>query len=131
MLVGLTMFFSIAAFVISLWYVHTANFGQEQVAWTVSGPLDNFPQNHVLAGLIPITMTLPNNMLEWVGKEYTFDCPGTTPQEVKIQPGALTTTWDGVNTKITCTGPLAGFSFRVIRQDLIRITSSSGVVLSP
>ncbi len=132
MLVGLTMFFSITAFVLMIATWWSTSFATSQSVWTVSGPLSNFPRHHVLAGTIPLVMTLPNNMLEYVGKEYVVDCPTLVPHEVKFLPGALVTTWDGTNTIVTCTGPNAGFTFRVITQNVIRITSpaSAGVVYS-
>lgn len=79
-------------------------------------------------------MTLPNNLIEFVGTEYHIDCASPLGHTVTIVPGVLTTTWDGINRVMTCdAGPAggAGVSFRVVTPSLIRIVSVRNVVFSP
>lgn len=123
---------SIVSFIVVFVIWHNTTFSTTQNVYTTSGMLSNFPQNHVLSAAVPLAMTLPNNMLEFIGAEYTIDCPTPVAHSVTIQAGTLTTTWDGVNRKVTCTGPRVGLSFRVISSSVVRVTSpsSAGVVYS-
>jgi hypothetical protein len=132
--VGIITFFSIAAFIIALIAYYSNAFSTTQRIYTTNAPIQTSPANHVLAASIPLAMTLPNNLVEYVGAHFSIDCASPLNHVVSIQPGVLPTTWDGTNKVMTCnlgaTGG-AGVTFRVVTPNLIRIESSKDVVFSP
>lgn len=132
--VGVITFFSIAAFAIALISWSNTSFTTSYRTYTVNGVIRTSPAQHILAGTVVQAMTLPNNLVEYVGTEYHIDCASPLPHSVTILPGVLTTTWDGVNRVMTCNaGPVggAGVSFRVVTPSLIRLVSARNVVFSP
>jgi hypothetical protein len=88
--------------------------------------------NHVLYNVGPpyLTMTLPNNLIEYIGAQYNIVCanPGHV---IRISSGPLTTTFDALgHTIATCTQPFSGLSIQVFSSSHMRIISSNGVVFS-
>jgi hypothetical protein len=132
--VGVITFFAIAAFIIALIAYYSNAFSTTQRVYTVNGVIQTSPANHVLAASIPLAMTLPNNLIEYVGTTFRIDCASPLNHVVSITPGVLTTSWDGTNKVMTCNlGAVggAGVTFRIITPSLIRIESSKDVVFSP
>jgi hypothetical protein len=130
--VGVITLFAIAAFVVALYAWSQTSFATSYRTYTSNGMLATSPANHVLVASIPLVMTLPNNLLEYVGGLYHVDCASPLAHTLTIQPGVLPTSWDGVNKKMTCTlGIPGGVTFRVVTPTLIRVVGSSNVVFSP
>ena len=124
---------ALVAIVISGAVYMSATFPTSQTVYSdgAAGVLAAWPQNQVLAGgTAPLAMTLPNNVIEFVGKQYTVDCATLPHHTITILGGSLTTTWDGVHKVATCGGPFTGFSFRVINNNYIRVTASTGVTFT-
>jgi hypothetical protein len=131
--VGIVISCSIVALVLSIIAWSQTSFTTSQRAYTTNGMITTSPSNHVMTATIPLLMTLPNNLIEYMGGEYHIDCIGGVPHSVVIQPGILNTKWDGVNTIMTCNNPApggAGISFRVTAINGIRIVASRNVVFS-
>jgi hypothetical protein len=88
---------------------------------------------HTLAGpTAPITVTLPNSLADFVGKQYHIDCTtGTIPHVAQITAGIIPTTWDGIHRRATCSpGPVSGFTFVVLSPGQVRVVASTNVVFS-
>jgi hypothetical protein len=132
--VGVITFFSIAAFIVALIAYFSNAFSTTQRIYTTNGVIQTSPANHVLAASIPLSMTLPNNLLEFVGSRFSIDCASPLNHVVSITPGVLPTSWDGVNKVMTCNlGAVggAGVTFRVVTPSLIRVESSKDIVFLP
>lgn len=134
--VATVIVFSITAFGVSIFANEKANYPTtHRVYSTIGGTqlMQTSPHAHLLASTTGlITISLPNNLVEYVGKLYSVDCVTPFAHVIQIQAGTLTTTWDGTNRKATC-NPLvsgAGFSFRVVTQSSIRIIDPRGVTFS-
>jgi hypothetical protein len=131
--VGVVVFFAIFSFVISLWAWSQSSFATSYKTYTTNGGINTWPAQHILAASIPLEMTLPNNLLEFIGAEYHIDCASPLAHSITIIPGVLSTTWDGTNRVLTCNASPAGgagISFRVVTPTLIRIISSRNVVFN-
>lgn len=130
--VGVITLFAIAAFVVALYAWSLTSFATSYRTYTSNGGIATSPANHLLASSIPLVMTLPNNLIEYVGGLYHIDCASPLAHTVTIQPGVLATTWDGTNKVMTCTlGTPGGVTFRVVTPTLIRIVGSKSVTFSP
>ena len=133
LLVAAVVALSIVALVTATYAAHAATLSNAYTVHRVSSALASTPPGHVIAGTTAITLTLPNNLVEHIGMTYNVDCASPLAHTIVIQPGTLFTTWDGVNRKATCnTGAsgVSGFSFHVISQTLIRITSTRQMIFS-
>lgn len=123
--------FSVFAFAASLIAFTSTRFASTQNVYTTSGPIQPTSMNQVLLSTGPLAMTLPNNMIEFIGASYNFVCatPGHT---ITILGGALPTTFDGVNRRATCTLAGAGFSIQVFNSLGMRTfaVSSVGITFS-
>jgi hypothetical protein len=131
--VGVITFCAIFAVVSSIWAWSQSGFATNYRTYATNGVIQTGPAQHILTAAIPLTMTLPNNLLEFVGTEYHLDCASPLAHTITIMAGVLPTTWDGTNRVVTCNAmPLggAGISFRVVTPSLIRIVSSRNVVFS-
>lgn len=123
---------ALAAVVLAYFAWRYALFGPTQVVYTVSGRLSTSPSGQVLQGATSaIAMTLPNNLLEYIGGFYHVECTTPFAHSVSIALGSLVTTWDGSHTVATCTGgPGSGFSYYVVNPFIIRIVSPTGITFS-
>lgn len=132
--VGVVVFFAILAFVVSLWAWSQSSFSTNYKSYSSNGAIQTWPAQHILVATLPLAMTLPNNLIEFVGSEYHIDCASPLPHTIRIMPGVLPTTWDGVNRVATCNAMPpggAGISFRIVAHNLVRIVSSRNVVFTP
>jgi hypothetical protein len=130
-LAAIVVSFSIFAFAASLIAFTSTRFASSQNVYTTSGTIQPTSMNQVLLSTGPLAMTLPNNMIEFIGASYNFACltPGHT---ITILGGALPTTFDGVNRRATCTLAGAGFSIQVMNSLSMRTfaVSSPGITFS-
>lgn len=130
--VAVITLFAIAAFVIALYAWSQTSFATSYKTYGSNTMIATWPANALLTATIPLAMTLPNNLVEYVGGLYHIDCASPLAHTVSIQPGVLPTTWDGVNKVFTCTlGVPGGVSFRVVTPSLVRVVGSRNVVFSP
>ena len=128
--------FAIISFIFSVWALNKTNFSTSEALYTTSGFIANSPAAHALVSTspTPLTMQLPNNLVEFIGGRYKIFCltPGVM-HKIKIQAGILPTTWDGVNTVATCNGVVPGtaIDFSVITTSVIQVWLSPGITFSP
>ena len=130
--VAAIVLFSIFALVFAMWALYNADYNISRTVYTSSAAIGYYPSNHILAGALPLIMTLPNNMINYLGgATYDIDC-GSSGHIVKIQPGTIPTTWPGGATQFVCDAAGGGVSFRVISSfpPLIRVTASNDVTFS-
>jgi len=101
-------------------------------SYVVSGPIRPSPYTiHLDATAAPQAMTLPDDLSDWVGREYAILSGSDQPHTVTIEAGSLGTTWDGVNKVATFGGAKGdGIMFHVIAKDLITVTFTKNIVLS-
>lgn len=86
---------------------------------------------HFVAASIPILRTLPNDLSDYIGAEYTIISTTAQSHKITISSGSLSTTWDGVNTVLTFGGSIGdGLKFNVISKNRIVITSPINIALS-
>lgn len=80
-----------------------------------------------------ISITVPNDLLDHVGRTYTVYSTTAFAHTLEISTvGPLTTSWDGVNKKATLGGAVGdGLTFVVIDRDKIVVTSNTNVAFSP
>jgi len=125
MAVGAIVAFSILSFFFSLWAWQSTQFAVSQHQYTMSGLIANSPYAAVLTGATAQEMTLPNNLIEYIGGNFRVVCVSPIGHSVKIIPGILTTTWDGTNNIATCPVgvPNAGFDYHVISQSIVYLTN--------
>lgn len=117
------------SFAIVAWF--DASFSLNYSTYTVSGPIASSPASHLLAGSLVMSMSLPNNLADYVGKFYHIDCASLLAHSITIAPGTLPTTWDGTHRVATCTlGAGGGLSFRVISPGQVRIVGSTSVTFT-
>lgn len=131
--IGAVVAFSVLAFIFSLWAWQSSLFLSQQYVYTTSGSLTPSRYASVLASpSIPLQMTLPNNLLEYIGGLFSVDCATSIGHKVTILAGILPTTWDGNNTVATCDPGYynAGFLFRVISQSSVRVIDPRGISFS-
>lgn len=131
--VGVIVFLAIFSLVFAVWSWSGSRFATSYKSYASNGIIQTGPGQHILVASIPLTMTLPNNLIEFVGSEYHIDCASPLAHTITITAGVLPTTWDGTNRVMTC-NPLplggAGVSFRVVTPSLVRIVASRNVVFS-
>ena len=126
------MSFSIFAFAASLVAYTSTSFPTKQIVYSASGVIANTPMNHVLYNVGPpfLTMTLPNNLIEFVGAQYNIVCINAG-HVIRIAPGPLTTTFNAAgNTIATCTEPFAGLSIQVFSSSHMRVIASNGITFT-
>ena len=131
--IGTIVAFAIFSFIFSLWAWQGSQFQVQQHVITQNGMLQSNRYAFVLASALPLDMTLPNNLIEFVGGLYSVDCATNAGHSVRITTGVLPTTWDGGNaTTATCIAgqPNAGFLFRVLSRSQIRVVDPHSVVFS-
>ena len=128
--VGAILAFAILAFFFGLWAWNSSTFHQRQAQYVASGVLANSPWAAVLTGTTAQEMTLPNNLIEYIYVNYRVVCVSPLGHKIKITPGVLPTTWDGVNTVANCPMGVvnAGFDFHVISQSIIYVSNVQGGV---
>lgn len=126
---GTIVGFSIVAFLFSLWAWQTSQYAGQQVVYYQSAAIVPSPFGIVLAGAVPMTMTLPNNLLEFIGGLYSVACASPAGHVIKITPGILNTRWIANATMAMCQPgyPNAGFLFHVLSQSSVRVMASDGV----
>ena len=110
------------------------------VAYTQDVPrLPAEPLSYVaVGGVTPLTFTLPNDLSDYVGRTYNWDC--STPasagveHKIRIETGPLPTYWIPALAYRTaaCNATAGGMTWHVVSKQLVRIVSTSeGVVFSP
>ncbi len=118
---GVVVAFAVLAFVAGMWAFYTAQFTTSFTQYTATAPMSSTPSSHVIVADSAITVTLPNNLVEFVGKTYNIDC-GTNFMHIwKIGAGLPQTTWDGTNTMAKCLSAGGGMTFHVVGQNYLRI----------
>jgi hypothetical protein len=132
LVVALIISLAAVALGLAIWARNSASFPTGQKLYSASGPISSSPSGHVFTGNTPQTMTLPHNLLEYIGGTYNIDCASPLAHVVRITPGVMGTSFDGTATMATCNAgqPDAGFTFRVITPARIRVISSNEVVFS-
>ncbi len=93
-----------------------------QRVYTTSTNFASTPFSHVAKGSIAVVLTMPNDLSDFLGRIYNFDCI-TADHTLVILPGTLVTTWTGVEgvRTATCLVAGAGFSFRVTSPSTVRL----------
>lgn len=127
--IGLVIAFSITSFAFALWAWNSSRFAGSQVVYYQSGIIPPTPYASVLGGALPMQMTFPNNLLEYIGGVYDVTCASPVGHTIILLPGILPLTWDGNHTKAVCQVGYenAGFMFRVIAHNRIRVIDPKGV----
>lgn len=129
--VGIVVVLAVFAIVFASWAWARTQFDTGVVFYSTNGPLHPSPASHNLqSSTLTLAMTLPHNLVEYVGGTYNVDCfqAGHT---VQILPGTLGTTWDGIaSTLATCTTSTGGFTFHVMSSNRVRIISQRNVIFS-
>lgn len=128
--IAVTVTFAIFGFAAGLYAILRTAFATTQIVYTISGGMQSTSMNQVLYSGAPLTMTFPNNMIEWIGAQYNFVC-ATPGHQIRILGGPLATSYDGVNHVATCTVANAGFSIQVYDSMAMRVLNSAGVTFSP
>ena len=129
---GAVVTFGVLAFVAGMWAFYTAQFTTSFTQYTATAPMSPTPSSHVIVADSLVTVTLPNNLVEFVGKTYNVDCGSNFLHVWKLGPGLPQTTWDGGTSTIAkCGGAGAGMTFHVVGQNYLRIISSTGMVFLP
>lgn len=133
--VGVVVFFALFAFIFSLYTWSIVSWNTSYKTYTSNAAIQPWPANHIIANSVALTMTLPNNLVEYMQGEYHIDCSGPvfSTHSIVITPGPMGATWDGTNRIATCSpAPLggAGISFRVVAPNLIRIVGVRNMVFS-
>lgn len=132
--IGTMMFMfllAVTALGLAIWGIAIANYGLYATNHVASGPILNRPFTHSLAGAAPLAMTLPNDLSNYIGREFKIYATTAQAHTVTIQPGALTTTWDGANTIATFGGAVGdGLTFVVTAIDKIAVISTTNIVFS-
>ncbi len=125
---GAVVTFGVLAFVAGMWAFYTAQFTTTFTRYTATAPMSSTPSSHVIVADSLVTVTLPNNLVEFVGKTYNVDCGSNFMHVWKLGPGLPQTTWNGADTIAKCGGAGAGMTFHVVGQNYLRIISSTGMV---
>jgi len=101
-------------------------------SYLTSGVIRHAPYAaHLDSSAAPLGMTLPNDLSDYIGKQYAVYSTTAQPHTITIDGGVLTTTWDGVNTIATFGGAVAdGLTFRVIAKNRIAILPPTNVAFS-
>lgn len=123
---------SIFAFAAALIAYLSTSFSTTQIVYSASATMATSPMNHVLYNMGPpfVTLTIPNNMIEYIGAQYNIAC-GNAGHVIRIAPGPLTTTFNALgNTVATCTAPFSGLSIQIISSSHMRIIASNGVTFT-
>lgn len=133
--VGAVVLLAIVGVSLAGWAWWGSRFAVSWKLYTSSSQLNSGSFAHVLAGTTPMTMTLPNNLIEFVGGLYSVDCASPLGHSIKISSGVLATSWTSngtITTVATCQPGVvnAGFLFRVISPTSIRVIDPQNVVLS-
>lgn len=117
---------------LAIWAHSAATFPNSQKLYSASGSLSSSYSGQVFTGNTAQTMSLPHNLIEFIGGTYNVECASPLAHVVQITPGPLGTSFDGTSTVATCNvgQPDAGFTFRVVTQSRIRIISSNQVIFS-
>ena len=128
--VGAILSFSVLGFVFALWAWQSTQFSVSQAQYVASGVIANRPYASSWAGTTAQVMSLPNNLIEYIGANFRIICASPLAQQVKITPSILTTTWDGTNPVANCPVgvPNAGFDFHVVSQSIVYVTNVNGGV---
>lgn len=131
-LVGLIVTIAVFAFVASLLAYLSTSFPTTQIVYSASTTMSTSPMNQVLYNVGPpyITLTIPNNLIEYIGAQYNFVCanPGHV---IRIAAGPLTTTFNALgNTIATCNEPFSGFSVQIFSSSHMRVIASNGVTFT-
>lgn len=128
---GVIVTFGVLAFVFGIWAFYTAQFTTSFSQYSASVQLSPQPSSHLIVGDSIITITLPNNLVEFVGKTYNIDCGTMFPHKIKLAAGSPQIKWDGVNTLATCAGAGSGFTFHVVSPFYLRIIGTPvGIMFS-
>ena len=123
---------AIFSVVTSIVAYNVAKFSTSQSVYTLTGvTLATSTANHVMAGATVMQLNLPNNLVEYAGASYVVDCLTVPAHTLRILPGTLSTTWDGINKVAHCVQG-GGFRFRVVTSSFVRLESvTGGVTFSP
>ena len=98
---------------------------------TTSGELPSTPYKIRLDGIAALAMTLPNDLSKYVGATYVISAGTANTHTLTIQPGTLSTTFDGSNTIATWGGAVGDLiQIEVIGKDRIVVTSNVNVAFS-
>lgn len=108
----------------------TASFTQKE--YLVDDNLAVNPDQHVLLGATPLTVSLPNDLTLFKGHRISVDCVNAGGHTIRIAAGPLATRWQLPNLRLaTCTQPGDGITFRVTSAYTIRIESATaGMIFS-
>jgi hypothetical protein len=99
--------------------------------YTSNAAIQNSPLVGHIDSSVALTLTLPNDLSEFVGRTFTFYSRSAHPHVIQIQGGTLTTSWDGVNTVATFGGAKGdGLVFHVFDRNQIAVISNTNVVFS-
>lgn len=87
---------------------------------------------HLDSTAAALAITLPNDLSKYnMGKIYMIHSNTAQPHTVTIDPGTLTTTFDGVNTAATFGGGVGdGFAFKVISKTRAVVMSPINIVFN-
>ncbi len=134
--IGLCYAIAIAALGVASFAWYKGSFATSQVVYVVNGAIDASATSHALNRLGgSLSMTMPDNLVEYVGKLYHIDCVTSFAHTIRLFTGTLGPSWDGTSTIATCDAmtATAGFSFVVVKHapvPFIRIISATGVTFS-
>lgn len=96
-----------------------------------SGAIANRPHSVAIDGTSPVAATLPNDLLNYVGRTFYMYSVSAQPHTITILAGTLATTWDGTNTIATLGGAIGdGVTFHVLARDKIVIISNTNAIFS-
>ena len=133
-LVG-TVIFSLCAAILSLGIaVYTSNrvsYSTDAKEYTDDAIISTTPFSGHIVATTPITLSLPNDLLNYVGKTFTIYTRTAQPHVISIEVGTLDTTWDGTNKVATFGGAKGdGIVFHVLDRNRISVISNTNVNFS-
>lgn len=140
-LIGTTMFFIIIVIVAAVFTgiaYSNANFPLTSKSYKSSGQLQGFPHGHSLDGSgAPMAMTLPADLTDYTGKEYSVCSTTDQPHTITIETVAfgVQTYWNNglvQGTVVTFGGSIGDcVLFKVVDKGHITILSAVNVLVSP
>jgi len=123
---------SLVAIALSCWALWRAHFHTALRTYGASGPIDSTYAQHAIHGdaLNVRHMSMPNNLLHFIGATYVIACTGGGLHQITLDPGPLPTSWDGAHLTAACVDPTGVLQFLVLDATTIRIIASSSVQFS-
>jgi len=122
---------AVAAAVLASFALSYSLYSTQFRRYTTAGVIDNSPFAAYLDATNPLAMTLPNDLINYVGRTFTVVSQSAQAHTITLSAGTLTTTWDGANTVATFGGAIGdSITFHVFDHDKITIISNTNVVFS-